>query len=149
MNRPEAARSLFSDGYNCAQAIAAAFCSTVGMDQDTALKISCGFGAGMGRSQEVCGAVGGSILILGLRYGRGEGQDKSRTETTYQKTRELIERFQERQGSPVCRDLLNGCDLRTPEGQHQFREEGLYNRVCLQCVSTAADILEDILHNQN
>lgn len=36
------------------------------------MKLASGFDAGMGRIQEVCGAVSGGVLALGARFGHGE-----------------------------------------------------------------------------
>jgi C_GCAxxG_C_C family probable redox protein len=90
-------------GYNCAQAVIYSFCDDLGLDRNTALKLSCGLGGGMARKQEVCGAVTGGILALGLSHGRGEGQDKDLTEKTYNDVRELISLFEAASASPCCR----------------------------------------------
>ena len=132
-------------GYNCAQSTLYPFCDDLGLDRDTALKLSCGFGAGMGRRQEVCGAVTGGILALGLGHGRGEGQDKDLTEKTYNDVRELISLFEVAHGSCVCLNLLQGCDLNTPEGQLAYKQNDLLNKTCKRCVQTAVETLETIL----
>ena len=135
----------FLAGYNCAQAVLFSFCGDLGFDKDTAFKLACGFGAGMARKQEVCGAVTGGILALGLKHGRGEGQDRAPTETTYGKARELMSRFESRHGTCICRALLKGCDLNTPEGQRYFKEHDLQNQICIGCVKTVVETLEQIL----
>ena len=94
MQRSDVAVNKFLSGYNCAQAVLYSFCDDLGFDRNTALKLSCGLGGGMARKQEICGAVTGGILALGLRHGRGEGQDKTRTEKTYNDVRELISLFE-------------------------------------------------------
>ncbi len=109
-----------------------------------ALKIACGLGAGMGRKEEVCGAVTGGILVLGLRHGRGEKDEKSATELAYLKTRELIDLFTARHGTVICRQLLNGCELTTEEGQRQFKENDMLHKICNRCVLSVAEILEEI-----
>lgn len=109
-----------------------------------ALKIACGLGAGMARKQEVCGAVTGGILVLGLRYGRGEKDEKPATESAYLKTRELIDRFAAGHGTVICRKLLHGCELTTEEGRKQFKEKDMLHRVCNRCVLSVAEILEEI-----
>ena len=134
----------FLSGYNCAQSVLAAFCEETGISDDMALKISCGLGAGMGRNQEVCGAVTGGILVLGLRHGRGVNDEQPATALTYKKTREFMSLFAERNGSYICRELLNGCDLKTEAGQQQFTEKDMKNRVCKVCVESAVEILERI-----
>jgi C_GCAxxG_C_C family probable redox protein len=137
----EVAVERFRAGYNCAQAVLYAYGPELGLAAETALKVATGLGAGMGRRGEVCGAVTGGILALGLRHGRGGQQDRSATEQTYQKTQELMTRFEERQGSCLCRVLLDGCDLRTAEGQQYFKEHDLLHKRCLGCVQTVVDEL--------
>jgi C_GCAxxG_C_C family probable redox protein len=131
----------FLSGYNCAQAVLYAYGPELGLDGETALKVATGLGAGMGRRGEVCGAVTSGILALGLRYGRGSQQDRSATEQTYQKTQELMARFEKRHGSCQCCVLLDGCDLRTPAGQKHFKEHDLLHKTCLECVRTVAEEL--------
>ena len=141
----ESATEKFRSGYNCAQSVLWTFASQLNLDPDAALKIACGLGAGMGRRQEVCGAVTGGILALGLKYGRGEAQDRTATEETYAKTQALMRRFEAARGSCNCRQLLGGCDLTTEAGRAAFKGNDLLNTMCVPCVGTVCDILEDIL----
>ena len=144
MTSSEKAISKFVEGYNCAQSVLYAFGEDLQMDQDTALKMSCGFGAGMGRQGEVCGAVTGGIMVLGARHGRGENEDRKATEATYARTRELMDQFARRHGTYLCHNLLGGCDLTTEEGRRSFGENDLFNKVCKPCVQSVVEILEDI-----
>ena len=145
MTKSEQTVSLFMKGYNCAQSVLFSFCDDLKIDKDRALRIACGFGAGMGRKEEVCGAVTGGILVLGAKYGRGINDDRSATEVTYAKTRELMEQFAERHGTFICRKLLNGCELTTEEGHKQFKEMDLFNKTCKPCVLSVVEILESIM----
>ena len=145
MDRSDQAVSKFMEGYNCAQAVFFSFSDFVKIDKDTALKLACGFGAGMGRKEEVCGAVSGGIMVIGAKYGRGENDDRSATEVTYAKTRELMDQFAGRYGTFICRRLLNECDLTTEEGQKQFKENDLFNKTCKVCVQSVVEILENIM----
>ena len=135
----------FLAGYNCAQAVFYSFCDDLHFDKDSALRLACGFGAGMARKQEVCGAISGGIMAIGLKHGRGEGQDRTPTEETYRRVRELMSRFEARHGTCLCRTLLNGCDLNTPDGQRYFKENDLHNKICKGCVKTVVEILEEII----
>ena len=108
------------------------------------MKIATGLGVGMGRKQEVCGAVTGGILVLGLRHGRGRTESRSTTEQTYLKTRELMDRFSIKHGSCLCRQLLQGYDLATEEGQRRAKADDMLNIVCRPCVQTVVEILEQI-----
>ena len=131
-----------AEGYNCAQSVMFAFCDECGLTPDAALKVSCGFGAGMGRKQEVCGAVAGGIMVLGLLRGRGARDGRSVTEALYPMTREFMDAFAAQNGSYLCRDLLPGCELTSEEGQRRFKQDGLFEKVCKPCVRSAAEILQ-------
>jgi C_GCAxxG_C_C family probable redox protein len=131
------AEELFLQGYNCAQAVACACAPEGAIAPELVVKLATGFGAGLGRTQETCGAVTGAILALGLRGGRALGDDKARTEETYRDVQALLRDFAALHGSCNCRDLLGGCDLRTEEGQRAFKERGYLNKRCVEYVKTA------------
>lgn len=143
--RGDIAAAKFLSGYNCAQSIVYAFSDDLGIDKNLALKIACGFGAGMGRKQEVCGAVSGGIMVIGLKYGRGENDGRKVMDLSYAKVGELMDRFTAKHGTVICRKLLDGCELLSEEGQRQFIEKDLLHKLCVPCVSAVAGILDDIL----
>jgi len=143
--KTEIAEEKFLAGYNCAQSVLYAFSDALQIDKNLALKLACGFGVGMGRKQEVCGAISGGILAIGLKHGRGEGQDRTPTEETYRKVRELMSRFESAHGTCHCRALLGGCDLNTPAGQQSFKDNGLLHKICAPCVKSVVQALEEIL----
>ena len=145
MTRTDVAVDRFQAGYNCAQAVLYSLSDDLQLDRDTALKLACGFGAGMGRKQEVCGAISGGILAISLKYGRGDQQDRSSTEETYSRVRELMTAFELQHGTSICRALLNGCDLNTPEGMRYAKEHDLFNTVCKSCVKTVVDALDGVI----
>jgi C_GCAxxG_C_C family probable redox protein len=143
--KSEIAVAKFFQGFNCAQSIVYAFSDDLGIDKNTALKIATGFGAGMGRKQEVCGAVTGGIMVIGLKYGRGESDERKIMDQAYVKVRDLMGRFSEKHGTFICRKLVGDCELTTDEGQKQYRDKDLHHKVCGPCVGTVADILGDML----
>lgn len=98
----------------------------------------------MGRKEEVCGAVTGGILVLGLRHGRGSKDDRSAMVLTYRKTRELMDEFAKKHGTFICRKLLNGCELTAEEGQKYFKENDLLNKICTPCIQSVVEILENM-----
>ncbi len=118
------------------------FRDEIGVNEDLALKIATGLGAGMGRKQEVCGAVTGGILVLGLRDGRGSADEHSATEQTYLRTRELMDRFAAKHC--LYRELLPGYDLSTQEGLRRAKAGDMIDKVCRSCVQTVVEILEEV-----
>lgn len=135
------AEELFLQGYNCAQAVGCACTDGCAVPPELVVKLATGFGAGLGRTQETCGAVSGAILALGLRGGRALGDDKARTEETYAKVQVLLRDFAALHGSCNCRELLHGCDLRTAAGQREFRERGYLRNRCAEYVKTATALV--------
>jgi len=144
MNNIETAVQKFSSGYNCAQSVLFALSNDSVIDKNSALKIAWGFGAGMGRQQEVCGAITGGIMAIGLKYGGKEDERPVVNEKIYAKTKELMDKFQAKHGSCLCRELLKGCNLQIEEGQKFFRENDLKNKVCMECVRSAVQIVEEM-----
>jgi len=140
--RVEKAVSLFDSGFNCSQAVFVAFAD--GLDEKTALRLATGFGGGFARQGEVCGAVCGGVMAIGLKYGRGTIEDTDARAKTYSLVNEFMRRFQECQGNMLCRDLL-GVDHSTPEGHQEATDRGLYKEFCPKLVRCAAEILAEML----
>ena len=77
--------------------------------------------------------------------GEGEDNDKEAAMLTYAKTRELMDLFDETYGTIICRKLLSGCNLTTTEGWKTFEENNLLNKICVPCVQSVVEILENII----
>lgn len=144
MKKSERALETFKSGYNCSQAVFTTFADQNLISDEAAFKISCGFGAGMGRLQQTCGAVTGAFMVIGLKHGKYDKADDELREQTYRKVCEFTSIFEKRNSSIICAELL-GVDLKTPEGQKQFKEQNLKQSVCEKCVKEAVEILETIL----
>lgn len=137
--KSDKAADLFKQGFNCSQSVLGAFCEDYGVGIETALKIACGLGSGA-RSAEICGAVTGAILVIGLKYGSDNADAKTLCNT---KTEEFIKIFREKNKSIICRDIL-GCDITTPLGKEKAIENKYFTTVCLDMVVSASQILEDL-----
>ena len=128
----------------CSQAMLTAYAAAFGMDRQAALKVSGAFGGGMGRMGEICGAVTGAFMVIGLKFGRTDVKDAKSHEETNRLVKGFTERFKQRNGSIVCRELL-GCDLITEEGRKIFIDDKFRDTKCVKFVRDAAEIIEEIL----
>ena len=142
--KSEAAVDVFRSGFNCAQAVFSAHAAVLGVSENDALRIACGFGGGMGRLQETCGAVTGAFMLIGCRYGMTAKDDGAAREKTYARVRQFADRFIQKNTSISCRTLL-GCDLQSDEGRKYFKDHDLYETVCVKCVRDAASIVDQML----
>lgn len=138
MKAADRAERLFRNNHNCCQAVLASMAPDLSLDEETAIRLGTAFGGGMGRMGGVCGAVTGSFLALGLKYGDPEANTESK-EQVYGLVRSLVEEFMGLHGSILCRDLL-GCEIGTPEGMAEAKEKELFDTICVKFVRDAVDI---------
>jgi len=146
MNKKDTAEKLFNEGYNCSQSVFLAYSGDFGLDDKTAFKIASGFGGGMGRMQETCGAVTGAIMILGLESWDNAADPEKAKGKTYSLINDFVKEFRERNKTISCRELLN-CDLNSAEGKQQFKNSGMRDKVCMKCIKDAVEILGSILNS--
>jgi C_GCAxxG_C_C family probable redox protein len=141
--RAEEAVELFEEGCACSQAVLASVAERLGLDRGQAMRISACFAAGM-RGGEVCGAVTGAYMALGLAHcGAGCTTAEGR-QAAYAEVASFNSAFRERHGSLLCRELLGG-DLSTPEGAQLASEGRLSLDKCPEFVRDAALILDETL----
>ena len=140
----EKAKALFVEGYNCAQAVFGAFDDVTGIDFETSLKLSSGFGGGMGRMREVCGAVSGMFMVLNAVEGYTSPTDNVAKMELYAKVQKLAEKFKETNGSIVCREIVKDNVTSTPAPTER-NAEFYKKRPCAEYVEMAADIVADYL----
>ena len=135
----ERAVELFLEGKNCSQAVFAAFAPDLGLSEETALAVSVGLGGGVGRLREVCGAVSGSAMVVGLKY---PDLDKMQV---YEKVRMITDEFKKTNYSIVCKELL-GLSAPEKSSQPEARTPEYYEkRPCVKIVEDAAKATERIL----
>ena len=137
------AAELFTQGYNCAQSVAAAFCDVTGLDEKTAARMASPFGGGMGRMREVCGAVSGMYLVLGWLYGYDTSGDDVSKKALYADVQAMGARFREQAGSIVCREILKNppSDPNPTPRTAEFYQKRPCARMCL----LAGRILDDYI----
>ncbi len=135
------AAELFLSGSNCAQAVVVAFCDVTGLSPSFAARMSCSFGGGMGRMREVCGAVSGMLMVLGLLYGYEDpGEGDCYKKEHYALVQELSRQFREENGSIICREILKNppSDPNPTPRTAEFYAK----RPCAKMVMCAASILD-------
>jgi C_GCAxxG_C_C family probable redox protein len=137
----------FRAGYNCAQAVLTEFSDRYGLDEKAALSISCGFGGGMGRLQETCGAVTGAFMVLGMHNCRLYPDNQERKAKTYIMVQAFDREFRKIHSAIRCGELLK-IDLKTPEGQQLFHSNHLDEVVCEKCIVSAIAITEKLIAQQ-
>lgn len=145
MDHSQKAYDLFTEGYNCSQAVFASFCDITGLDLDLALKLSSSFGGGIGRLREVCGAVSGMLMAAGVIYGYNDPKDHIAKSEHYKRVQELAYKFAEENGSYICRELLGlegASDPNSPKRTKEFFEK----RPCHEICRTAAKLLDDYIN---
>lgn len=145
-NRQEKAVELFIEGYNCAQAVFAAYADIYGIDKDTALRLTSSMGAGMGRMREVCGAVSSMFLLAGLGTGTTDSKDRKGKTENYELVRKMADEFKQCNGGTIiCKELL-GLTKAEVSAQPLERTDMYYKkRPCIKLVRSAASIVEQYL----
>ena len=119
-------------GYNCAQAVACTYCDLVGIDEDTMFALTEGLGLGMGGMQGTCGALSGACILAGAKNSSGDTTNPTTKGQTYQLSKEIVRRFQEKTGATICKDLKGV-------------ETGTMLHSCADCITDAAAIVEEVL----
>jgi C_GCAxxG_C_C family probable redox protein len=134
---------LFVEGYNCAQAVAVAFCDITGLDEKTTAKMVSPYGGGMGRLREVCGAVSGMLFVLSSLYGYDTPGDDESKKVLYGQVQELAAAFREANGTIICRELL---DHPSTDPNPSPRTAEFYAvRPCARFVLTAGELMDRFL----
>lgn len=144
--RVELAVELFRSGYNCSQSVVAAFADIFGYTREQALKLSAGFGGGIGRMRGPCGAACGMFVLAGMDCGAVDGDDRKGKSDNYAVVQELAGKFKEKAGSMICAELL-GLKKDTPLSPLASARTAQYydKRPCPKMIELGARIFADYL----
>ena len=143
-SKAEISVEIFNNGFNCAQSVLCSHCEEFGLSEDIAKKVSCGFGAGMGYIDEVCGAVSGALMLIGLRNGKYIESNAELKEKTYSMVKEFTDKFKKEHGTINCTELIN-YDLSKEEDLSKARASGVFKKVCPMLVKRSVELTEEIL----
>ena len=145
MERKYVAAELFTSGCNCAQAVVVAYCDEIGLDRETALKLSSSFGGGMGKLREVCGSCTGAFAVAGLLWGYADVSDHKLKSSHYELIRRIADEFKEKNQTIICRELLEGIKNTKGKDPAKRDEEYYKTRPCCKFVMDACEILDKII----
>ncbi|NOQ25685.1 MAG: hypothetical protein GQ564_10030 [Bacteroidales bacterium] len=144
MTRSEKALEYFNNGFNCSQSVIISFSDILEIEEEKALRIAAGFGGGMGGMQETCGAVTGSIMVIGFLKGKYKDGDDDSKDLTNELIKEFTRKFIDRYKSINCKKLID-VDLSTKEGKDKAVEEDVFAKKCTTFINHAVELLEEIL----
>jgi C_GCAxxG_C_C family probable redox protein len=143
--KSDEAAATFREGFNCAQGVLLPFAEERGSSREACALVASPFGAGMGRSQETCGAVTGALMAIGLKYGFSRSDDQGARDAVLRETKKLLAAFRGEFGTVKCRELLGSdIDLNTDEGQRLHTERNQRELICEKCVRFAASVVESL-----
>ena len=143
MDHAEKAAQLFLQGYNCAQAVAVAFCDVTGLTPEMSARMASSFGGGMARMREVCGAVSGMAMVAGLLYGYDGPETGEPKRAHYARIQEMAGKFRAETGSIICREILKNPP--TDPNPSPRTAEYYAKRPCARMVYTAAKVLDEYM----
>jgi C_GCAxxG_C_C family probable redox protein len=144
MNKRDKAIELFSCGNSCSQAILIAFAEDVSIDEQTAFRIGAGLGGGIGRTQNICGAINAGAIILGLKFGNYPADDTDSKNSMGRFVARYINECKQELGATQCLEITK-VDLNNQELKQFATETGHLARVCNNAVAISAAILEKYL----
>jgi C_GCAxxG_C_C family probable redox protein len=144
MSKANEAVALFQQGFSCSQAVLSVFAQQFRLDQDLARRISQGFGGGIAYTDDLCGAISGAIMAIGLRYGRTTAEDKTAKEKTYAVVGEFLRQFKQNNSSTECTKLL-GYNLSDPQQMAEAKKNKAVMARCPAFVQDAVGIVETLI----
>lgn len=144
MNYVDKAEAYYCNNFNCSQAVFTTYATELGLDEEVALKIATQFGGGA-RKGEMCGAVSGALMVLGLKYGHCHAEDMEEKGKAYQIAEDFMNRFIVENGTVVCRELL-GYDVSKNEDMVKIKELELFRTTCPGMIKCATAIVEQMIN---
>ncbi|MBQ9272912.1 MAG: C_GCAxxG_C_C family protein [Mogibacterium sp.] len=139
----EQVEGLFMRGQDCSQVVISHYADDIGLSAEEANRLASAFGGGSGMG-ETCGAVIGAMMVIGMKYGHNGPDDMDHRDALMAKRAEFINKWRERRGSCMCKDLV-GDDISTPEGLGRILEAGTMFTLCPELVLDAIDVLDQII----
>ena len=137
------AESYAGQGFLCSESCLMTLAKCLGVESPLIPRIATGFGAGIGRSGETCGAVTGAVIGLSIKYGRDK-VEPTKDRRPYWYAAELLERFRQEHGELACPALL-GLDIAKPADYEEYIKNNLWTSHCTKFILSATGLAWDIL----
>lgn len=137
------ARELFLSNDNCAQAVFITILEEKSLYFDQAPIAAAGFGGGISRRGEMCGALTGAVMAIGILQNQKYTEPGEHRKYTYESVGELVEKFKAIHGSPICNDLV-GFDVSDPDARSKGYEEGVFKNICPKFVEDTVKIVMEL-----
>ncbi|MFW9934151.1 MAG: C-GCAxxG-C-C family protein [Candidatus Thorarchaeota archaeon] len=138
------AKAYAVEGFLCSESVLLALSKTLRIESDIIPRIATGFGGGIGRHGEICGALSGAIMGLGLQFGRSHPSETPDSQTPYEYSQIMMNLFISRFGQIRCKDLL-GIDISCKEGLQRYRREKLWETKCQDIIKITSGLAYDLL----
>ena len=115
------------------------------LDEEILEKVTLGFGAGFGRTRNLCGAVSAFGFVCGLMHDKEATLSDDKTDV-YKQITELDKKFKELNGTDNCGELLKNVKNLTQGYVPQVRDDEYYKvRPCAKFVIDSTGLLYDLL----
>lgn len=134
----------FASGCNCAQSVLMTYADVLGLTPEQAAMVSVGFGGGMGRLRDHCGAYSAAVMLCGALEGP-EGARKEHRTQTYARVQEVNRRFIQRCGTICCAELLGREKAAEPPSPEARTPEYYRKRPCAKIIRNACKIIDEML----
>lgn len=138
------ARAFAEKGFLCSEAVLLALSKTMGIENRIIPRIATGFGGGIGRHGEICGALSGAIMGLGLHFGRDHPSETAESQSPYKYSHTMMNLFITQFGHTQCKDIL-GLDISCEEGVKQYRQDKFWETKCRDIIQIAAGLAYEVL----
>ncbi|KAF5085783.1 putative redox-active protein [anaerobic digester metagenome] len=142
MERQNKAIELFRSGLSCAQAILMAYGPDLDLPESVASRLGSGLGGGIGRSQEVCGAINAAAMMLSMKYGNSQPDDLESKDRAAERVSQFMKQAAAEFGGVTCMRIV-GFNMFTPEGKQKAARLDVHKMICEHIVTRVAAILDE------
>jgi C_GCAxxG_C_C family probable redox protein len=142
------ARAFAQEGFLCSESLLLALSKALNLESNIIPRIATGFGAGIGCHSEICGALSGAIMGLGLQFGRNHPSETPEGEPPYEYSKTMMDLFITRFRHIRCMDLL-GLDISREEGLKEYRQKNLWETKCRDIIEITTGLAYDLLSAKN